>query len=185
MHLIIIHGTEGNPTENWFPWLKERGEQTGWKVTAPRLPTPTDQTLARWKVAFGEQVGALTADTLLVGHSLGAVFILRLLESAEIPVAGAYLLSSPTGHLGIPAFDSLNASFTEGGFNWPLIRDRSERFVVWMGDDDPYVPREQGETIAEHLGVPLGLIPQGGHLNTAAGFTSFPALWEDIQQNYA
>src|SRR5713226_1018540 len=79
-HVVIIHGSYGRPTENWFPWLAEQVQSYGHVVTIPALPTPAGQNIDAWKQAFREQVGALTPNMLLVGHSMGDRFTLRLLE---------------------------------------------------------------------------------------------------------
>ena len=39
-NIFIIHGTEGYPEENWFPWLKKELEQKGHIVFVPQFPTP-------------------------------------------------------------------------------------------------------------------------------------------------
>lgn len=185
VRLVIVHGTKGNPDENWFPWLRTQADTAGFETIVPAFPTPGGQDTAAWHDAFRREVGAVSPDLILVGHSLGAVFILRALEEAEAPARAAYLISGFTGALGIEEFDTLNRPFTEGPYDWARIQRRAERFSVWMGDNDPYVPRDQGEGLARHVGVELTLIPKGGHLNTAAGYTEFPLLWEDIRDRYA
>ena len=45
---IIIHGTYGNPDENWFPWLKIELEKIGYQVYVPTFPTPENQNLEAW-----------------------------------------------------------------------------------------------------------------------------------------
>ena len=37
---IIIHGTEGYPEENWFPWLKSELEIIGYQTFVPQFPSP-------------------------------------------------------------------------------------------------------------------------------------------------
>ena len=39
-NIFILHGTEGHPGENWFPWLKQELEQKGYNVIVPQFPTP-------------------------------------------------------------------------------------------------------------------------------------------------
>lgn len=34
----IIHGWEGRPDSNWFPWLKTELESQGFAVEVPQMP---------------------------------------------------------------------------------------------------------------------------------------------------
>ncbi|MBI5073039.1 hypothetical protein HZA99_04435 [Candidatus Woesearchaeota archaeon] len=43
-YAIIVHGTDGHPQENWFPWLKEKLKLYGYEVFVPQFPTPQNQT---------------------------------------------------------------------------------------------------------------------------------------------
>jgi predicted alpha/beta hydrolase family esterase len=82
----------------------------------------------------------LDSNTILVGHSTGALLILRKLEKGQTPVSGSFLVSSFVHELGIPQFDEINSSFFRGGFDWPTIKNNAGRAFVYHGDNDPYVP---------------------------------------------
>jgi len=56
-NIFIIHGSYGNPDENWFPWLKVELEKLGHKVFVPKFPTPENQSLNSWKKVFSEYDG--------------------------------------------------------------------------------------------------------------------------------
>jgi predicted alpha/beta hydrolase family esterase len=178
--VVIVHGTEGNPEENWFPWLAEEVRKRGHRAVVPSFPTPEGQQPDRWLEVLDAAVGKLTSDSVLVGHSLGVGFLLRALERAETPVAGTFLASGFVGELGLEAFDPLNAPFFEQDFDWDRIRGASDVFRIYTGSDDPYVPRVKGAELADLLGVELIVIDGGGHLNTAAGFDTFTQLLDDI-----
>lgn len=45
---VIIHGSYGNPTENWFPGLAKSLRNEGSEVLIPIFPTPEGQTLFNW-----------------------------------------------------------------------------------------------------------------------------------------
>ncbi len=44
----IFHGTDGNPGENWFPWLKRKLEEIDIKTTVPQLPNPAHPHENEW-----------------------------------------------------------------------------------------------------------------------------------------
>ncbi len=51
-NIIIIHGTGGDPNENWFPWLKSELEKLNCRVLFPKFPTPENQSLQNWLNVF-------------------------------------------------------------------------------------------------------------------------------------
>jgi len=178
----IVHGTMGSPQGNWFPWLKTELEKRSVAVTVPAMPTPEGQTLQGWRSAFADQVGALNTGSLLIGHSVGAVFALRYLESCKIPIGAVFLVvflvAGFTGTLGLSEYDALNASFVDGTYDWAAIERNAKKIFCISGDNDPYVPLSQGQEIARELGVEHHIIRGGGHLNAEFGYTRFPELLE-------
>lgn len=180
-HVAIIHGTEGHPEENWFPWLQTQLESMGVMVSVPALPTPAGQNLESWRAAFAAKVDDRAPVSVLVGHSIGASFALRLAESSETAYSGLFLASAVLGTLGLPQFDDLNSSFVQSTFDWEQIRAHSDKIFVYHGDDDPYVPESMGRRVADETGGKFELIANGGHLNAAAGFEKFEQLLGDLR----
>lgn len=180
MRFIIIHGAYGNADENWFPWLRDELTARGYDTVVPRLPTPEGQSLASWTRAFDEQVGPLEDDSIMVGHSVGATFILRLLEKRNSPVHAAALVSGFVGDIGLAEFDGINATITRGDLDWRHIRAMARVWRIYTSDNDPYVPFAKPQFLSEKLGQPLTIIRGGGHINAAAGFTEFSQLRDDL-----
>jgi len=178
---IIIHGTEGFPGENWFPWLKKELEQKGYVISVPQFPSPPviPAKISEWFDVLKEYESSFDEDTVLIGHSLGGVFTLRVLEKLKNPVKAAFFVGTPIGVRPILNYDRDNA-FSGFEFDWDEIRKKAGRFSVYQSDDDPYVSLGNGEELAQHLGVELTFIPNSGHFNKRAGYTKFPALLEDI-----
>lgn len=177
---IIVHGTGGDPDENWFPWLKSELESRGITVVLPHFPGPDEQGPESWSAALESATGPLDRETVLVGHSMGAGFILHLLETTKSPVLGTILASGFVGKLGND-FDVPNAAFFTHEFDWPTIRANAGEIRLFLGDDDPYVSREAAGLLSSGLDAKLTLVPGGGHLNKAAGFTEFPALLAEVE----
>ena len=178
--VVIIHGTKGSPDINWFPWLARELTSYGMQVTVPRMPTPEGQTLNNWLDAFENQVGVVDNESMLIGHSAGALFLLRFLERHSTAVGVTILVSGFTGTLGIPEYDALNSSFVKGNYDWDKIRRNAGKILCLSGDDDPYVPLQQGLDIAAHLNSNPIIVSGGGHLNGESGFHSFPLLLQKI-----
>jgi predicted alpha/beta hydrolase family esterase len=184
MKALILHGTYGSPTENWFPWLRAELEKRGYEVAVPELPTPENQSVDSWLGALRGQVKwGLDKDTVLVGHSCGATFILSgILSKAESPVGATFLVSPFIHDLGDERFDKLNYTFTHQQFDWNKIKQNAGKVTILYGDNDPYVPASEPREIADHLGVEPIIVSDGGHLNTEAGYNNFPKLLEEILQ---
>jgi predicted alpha/beta hydrolase family esterase len=127
--VFIFHGTGGYPEENWFPWLKEKLEEKGCEVIVPQFPTPENQTLECWFKVFDKYRDKVDEDTILVGHSLGGSFLLRVLESLEKPARGAFFVGTP---IGIPPIVNWSGDqpFTGHPFDWKKIRENSKKFCV-------------------------------------------------------
>ncbi len=66
MKFVLIHGSFGDPEDNWFPQLKEKLEALGQEVIAPQFPVekwdditkngpevaPKNQSLDSWLAVF-------------------------------------------------------------------------------------------------------------------------------------
>jgi len=178
---IVAHGTCANPEANWFPWLQKVACRAGHECYIPRFPTPEAQYLTSWLQVFDRCCPELDDQTVLVGHSIGAALILRVLERSSQRVHATVCTSGWLGLLENDFFDPLITSFFEAPFNWNSIRKRAGRIVCFWGEGDPYVSQDKAQALADNLLVPLTVIPNGGHLNAESGFLSFPPLFEALE----
>jgi hypothetical protein len=177
---LIFHGTLGSPQHNWFGWLQEELMMEGWQVAVPALPTPDDQSLANWTQALKDQISDLSDLELIVGHSLGATFAMRLIEGGFIKPKKLILVSAVINAINNEEYDSLNESFIKAPFNWNKIKGGCSDITLIHGSDDPYVPLKHAEECADRLGIPLLLVEKGGHLNSESRFDNFPELLDII-----
>lgn len=181
-NIIIVHGTGGNPEGNWFPWLKSELEGWGCRVFVPKFPTPRDQSLEKWLEVFSGYERYLDKNAIIVGHSLGAAFLLSVLERIDHPIRAAYLVAGFTGLLDNPDFDGLNRTFMAKAFDWNKIKRNCKRFYVINSDDDPYVPIQKGNDLATSLGVRPIILKNAGHINKDSGYAEFGFLAESIKK---
>lgn len=173
MKAAIFHGTHGTPNGNWFPWLASQLKTKNWVITVPEFPTPKNQSLENWLEIFQET--AFTPD-VVVGHSLGSTFCLRLLERDLIEPDKVVLTGCVIDKIDNEEYDRLNDSFINHPFDWKFIKKKCNDIEVLHGDNDPYVPLAQAECVSKNLDTPLKIIKNGGHLNSECGYTEFPEL---------
>ena len=179
---LIFHGTEGYPEENWFPWMKEKLEAEGYEVFVPHFPSPpiVPASIDEWLSVLEDYKQHINEETILIGHSLGGIFTLRILEKLDCKVKAAALTGTPIGVRPILNYDR-DSAFSGFEFDWGSIKEKTDNFLVFQSDDDPYVDLANGEKLAQHLGVELSFVPNAGHFNKKAGYTKFDELWEKLK----
>ena len=176
-NIFIFHGTEGYPDENWFPWMKLQLETRGHKVFVPQFPSPpvVPSKISGWFDVLREYRQYIDEHSVLIGHSLGGIFILRILEELTQSIYGAAFVGTPIGIKPILNYDRDNA-FSGFSFDWNGIKNKSQKFIVFHSDNDPYVSLGNGEQLAKELGVKLSFVPNAGHFNARAGYLQFESL---------
>ncbi len=175
--VIIIHGWEGSPSSNWFPWLRNKLESKGFVVEVPAMPDTIHPSLDGWLAHLKKVVGEPNENIYLVGHSLGAITILRYLESLEEKKVGGIVLVA-----GFPepiGYEEINTFFARP-LDYQRIKKTVDRIIAIHSDDDPYVPLKNGEILKEKIGAKLIIVPNAGHLNAEDGFTELPIVLESV-----
>ena len=181
MNVFIFHGTEGYPGENWFPWMKKELEARGCRVVVPQFPSPpvVPAKMDEWRAVLKGFEKFIDENTIFIGHSLGGLFLLRVLEKLSHPIRGACFVGTPVGVLPVINY-TRDTSFSGYDFDWEALKKKARHFIVYHSDNDPYVSLGNGEKLAEKLGVRLSFVPQAGHFNTKAGYTTFEALRDEV-----
>ncbi len=179
---MIIHGTEGYPEENWFPWLKSQLESEGYQVFVPQFPSPPiiPANIEEWWKVLEEYKDIITEETIIIGHSLGGLFTLRILEKLPHPIKLAVTIGSPVGIEPIANFDR-DSAFCGFDLDWEKIKTTSKNFIIFQSDNDPYVCLGNEEFLAEKLETDLSFVPNAGHFNATAGYTEFPQLMKQLK----
>jgi predicted alpha/beta hydrolase family esterase len=156
--------------------LKKKLEERGNSVYVPRFPTPENQSVKNWSRALEEQAPRFGENTVLIGHSCGATYLLHILEVLKTPVAKSIFVSGFIDKLGDDYFDALNETFVAHEFKWDTIKKNAGEITLFHGDNDPYVPLSAAQKLSDKLEAPLTIIKNGGHLNAEFGYTKFPEI---------
>lgn len=150
--LFIQGGGEGTHDE-WDNLLVASLEQhlgADYEVRYPRMPREDEPSLKRWKPAIERELEALRAGAVVVGHSIGATLLLKVLtELQPVPRLGAIaLVAAPfVGDGGWPA-DGLEFPSKLG-----TALPRGVAVHLFHGLDDDTAP-------VEHVDLYARAIPQ-------------------------
>jgi uncharacterized protein len=177
--VFILHGIYGNPDENWFPCLKHQLETKGCTVHVPHLPTHEPLLPEHWLEAFFEYESLIDHQSIIIGHSLGVAFGLKVIE--KHPVAAAFLVA-PAWGITENEFDPIMGAVANQTFNWEIIKKHCPSFTIFHADNDPYLQVERAETLAKNLDTDFILVSGAGHFNEAAGYREFPDLLAKIEE---
>ncbi|MBU2592141.1 MAG: alpha/beta fold hydrolase [Patescibacteria group bacterium] len=174
---LILHGTGNNSKGNWFPWLKQELKGCGWKVWVPDLPQSDKPNTKRYNQhILANREWEFNKDSVLIGHSSGAVAILGLLSHlpANVVVDTCILVGSFKDNLGCKDFSGL---FQEP-FDFKKIKKHAKRFVFIHSDNDPHCPLEHAKYLREQLDGELIIKKGQGHFNLEKGkeYRQFPFL---------
>lgn len=177
---LIIHGAYGTPSQNWFPWLKNELEKHGYEVFVPQFPTPENQNLNSWIKIAEPYLNQMNHETVIIGHSIGATFSLRLLEKVHQPISIAALVAGFNLDLPDQHLNHINHTFYDQPFDWKSIRANARQICAYHSPNDPFVPLEIAEELVKQLHTSLQEIPDAGHFNSASGYARFPQLLQAI-----
>jgi predicted alpha/beta hydrolase family esterase len=178
---LLLHGTDDNAQSNWLPWLQHELEIAGWRVWTPNLPRSHEPNTTRYNdFIFANSEWSFTDQTIIVGHSSGAMATLGILQQLpkEIVIDQAILIGSFKNDLGWP---NLSGLFEEP-FDFEVIKQHARKFLFIHSDDDPYCPLEHAQYLAGKLNGELMIIPGQKHFSAATDqkYTQFPLLKQII-----
>lgn len=187
--IFIIHGSYGDPKENWFPWLKSELEKLGHHVILPQFPIPETQDIAygghqlsAWIDTFDEYKKFISDETVLVAHSRGCVFSYRILER-QIPLHAAFLVAPWITYRWYPKGWTKIDSFHRDPFDWKKMREGTKHIEVFQSTNDE-IPVAEGKEVAKNIGAEFILVKDAGHFNvvTDPKFREFDLLLEHIKR---
>ena len=139
---IILHGRPDKdeyynpelPSQSnmeWKPWLQRQLQLKDIIAQTPEIPMSFDPDYETWKTEFERY--DITLDTVLVGHSCGAGFLVKYLSQHPETRVGKVVLVAPWlgDDYGDPPTD-----FFEGYQIDPAIASRTKGLTVFHSDND-------------------------------------------------
>ena len=178
MKVMIIPGNGNSDIfGEWFPYLKRELENLGIKVIAKNMPDP-DLARKKYWLPFIEKELNGDKESILVGHSSGAVAILRYLESHKIKRAilvGAYYTS-------LDIEQEKASGYFDSEWQWSKIKENAEWIVIFASRDDPWIPIEQPRFIRDKTDAEYHEFKDEGHMGADRKKKDFPEIVQVIKK---
>ena len=192
--VLVIHG--GNAFEKYEEYLSylknkevtiEKITRNDWKdslgkalgdeyqVLAPRMPNGQNARYSEWKIWFEKIVPLLDEPVILIGHSMGGIFLAKYLSENVLPkkITATFLVAAP-----------YNAEMGESLVDFALTRDLTKlneqvgKIFLYQSKDDPVVPFSHVEKYHKELpNATLRIFEDKQHFNQP----ELPELVEDIK----
>lgn len=185
--IFIIHGSHGNPDENWYPWLRQKLEDEDGRVIVPAFPVPTrdgeGHNLNLWLDAIRPHIQCIGKDTIFVAHSRGCNFLLQVLPYVNKAIDSMFLVGPFVDYdYWRPDVYAEYDSFQAKPYLWKRVRQLVPHTEVFQSTND-VIPVSEGQFIADKLNAEIHIIKNVGHFNTATykRFITFPFLFERIK----
>lgn len=148
MKIVLIHGYKSSSQGNFFPWLRDSLHAKGHEVICPDLPSADEPNPEEWTKTLIEEVGVIDDETIIVGHSIGAVTALRFLEAAEArSTPKGVVLVSPPWMIKSETFQG----FFLSELDFDVLMWKASRFVVIHSHDDKKIPFDHAKKYADVL----------------------------------
>jgi uncharacterized protein len=186
--VFVIHGWEGSPQNEWFPWIKKELKQKGFEVTVPVMPDSNNPRIYNWVPKIAEVVGKADIDTYFIGHSMGCQAIARYLETLpdDIKVGGVVFVAGffkrLTGLEDDPVVQETDKHWLETPINLDNVGSHINKSVAIFSDDDPFVPLDNQDDFRDKLGSEIVIEHKMSHFNQAAGIKEVPVVLEKLME---
>lgn len=121
-------------------WKNRLQEMLGddYEVILPVMPCKRNAKYTEWKIWFDKFVPLMREGVILIGYSLGGVFLAKYLNEREMPfrISATILVAAP--------FDTERTDYELGDFSLPgsleKFEKRSDKILLVFSKDDPVVP---------------------------------------------
>lgn len=172
---LILHAWYSKPKDHWYSWLKRELEKKGYQVFVPELPTMnSDLPDMKLQLKTIEKTLDFDKNTIVFGHSLGALLAMRLAELKSYKKM--FLLAGWD-------FDDLTREhqlFWPNKLNHAKIKKNVKEIYCFSSDNDPYITPFQVEEMSKRLGGKFILIKRAGHFTNKDGITKIPKILKYI-----
>lgn len=153
-------------TPKWKELLQERlGE--AYQVLLPPMPNGTNARYSEWKIWFDHFSELITDDCILIGHSMGAIFLAKYLSETKFPVTikATFFIASPFSDESMEDLTDFKIESLSD-----MLEEQAGTIVFFNGDDDPVISKSDVDQYRKVL--------------TSAEFITLPAPDHFVRQDF-
>ena len=147
-----LRNLPGNTSADF--WTKSLAEDLGddYEVYMPSMPNKQNASYDEWSIWFEKHFSHLKDDIILVGWSLGGMFLAKYLSEKAFPykIKALFLLAAPCGNQTDPVGNDCGSFQFDTNILSGLAL-RVDLINVWHSTDDFVVPYEQALEYKSHL----------------------------------
>ena len=123
-NFLLLHGYKGSPRGSFHPWLKDELEKKGYAVQLPDMPN-SNKPKESEQVQYVLEHCNVDENTVIVGHSLGGVVAMKVLQKISRPVAGLVLVASAID----PSFPNAEERPFWKTFSWDINYEKLKKLA--------------------------------------------------------
>lgn len=157
--VLIIHGYGVNSEGCFYPWLKSELEKMGYVVDLPSLPDSDPNIDVQIDYIMENYPDKMD---IIIGHSLGSVAALKLIEKLDYKIDDLILVSGfidNNFYEGDEDIDGL-ANICDWKFNFNHIISKIENIYILRPEVDTSVTTQQTEDLSIALDSPIHIFKQ-------------------------
>lgn len=187
--VFIVPRWGSSPDSDWYRWLAAQlaaDPTPAFDAIIPlRMPSPTRPVFFQWVQKIRRELGThpgMLRETVLVGHSVGALACLHSLQFLPQPMRVGGVLCV-AGWLGATGSRPGLQPWLEAPLNLHRVRRAAGKIINLISDNDPFAPdwRAVRAQWQHKLGSAVIVVPNAGHfLHDTA-----PAVLEAIVAHFA
>ena len=176
--IIFLSGNGGGtPRDNWFPFVKEELTKLGLHVIDRDFPD-NDIARAKYWLPFIKELGA-DGQTILVGHSTGAIASMRFAENNKI--LGSVLVAGY--YTDLNDVKEKESGYFDSPWSWDAIKKNQKWIIQFSSTDDPWIPIEEARFVHEKLRTDYHEFTDQGHFGWQPKKETFPELVAAIKNH--
>ena len=136
--------------ERWSDEYLEKKLGKEFDIIRPHMPLRDDAKYADWKIFFERHFPYFRNDIILIGSSLGGIFLAKYLSENKFPkkIKATFMICPPYDN-------TVEGEDLVGGFNLgkdlSLIEKNSKKTYLMFSKDDPSVPVSHAEKYGRKL----------------------------------